>query len=346
MDAGVHTRSLSITKQTYSLAEELRYGKQVLITGAAGFIGSSLARELVHRGSEVIGLDNLSTGHIKNLNDVLHGMQFVEGDLRETGLVAELCRGVDVVFHQGALASVAKSVVDPLLSHQSNVEGTLSLLLAARQEEVPRVVYAASSSAYGDSEILPKHETMPTAPISPYAVQKLAGEHYMQSFASVYGMETVCLRYFNVFGPFQSADSPYSGVLARFITDMLAGQPVTIYGDGKQSRDFTYIENIVQANLLAAIVPASVVGGRVYNVAGGHGHSLLETHQSLCALMGRSDAIVYRPERRGDIRHSVADIRRAQEDLGYHLSVDFLDGLRRTVAWHESHSKSEPKRLV
>ena len=321
------------------------YGKKVLITGAAGFIGSSLARELVHRGSQVIGLDNLSTGHIKNLDDVLHAMQFVEGDLREARLVAELCRGVDVVFHQGALASVAKSVVDPLLSHQSNVEGTLSLLLGARQEEVRRVVYAASSSAYGDSEVLPKHEGMPTAPISPYAVQKLAGEHYMQSFASVYGMETVCLRYFNVFGPFQSADSPYSGVLARFITDMLAGQPVTIYGDGKQSRDFTYIENIVQANLLAATAPANVVGGE--SKRGRRTRALLDrnTPKSL-ALMGRSGAIVYRPERRGDIRHSVADIRRAQEDLGYHPSVDFLDGLRRTVAWHVSHGKNQHKCLA
>ena len=200
------------------------YGKKVLITGAAGFIGSWLARELVHRGSVVIGLDNLSAGKITNLNDVLHAMQFVQGDLRETRLVAELCRGVDVVFHQGAVASVANSVMDPLLSHQSNVEGTLSLLLAARQEGVRRVVYAASSSAYGDSTILPKHEAMPTSPISPYAVQKLAGEHYMQCFASVYGMETVCLRYFNVFGPFQSAESQYSGVLAQFISAMLAGK--------------------------------------------------------------------------------------------------------------------------
>ena len=322
------------------------HGKKVLITGAAGFIGSWLARELVHRGSEVIGLDNLSTGQINNLNDVLHAMQFVQGDLRETRLVAELCRGVDVVFHQGALASVTNSVVDPLLSHQSNVEGTLSLLLAAREEGVRRVVYAASSSAYGDSEILPKHEAMPTAPISPYAVQKLAGEHYMQCFASVYGMETVCLRYFNVFGPFQSADSPYSGVLARFITAMLAGQAVTIYGDGKQSRDFTYIENIVQANLLASSAPANVVSGRVYNVACGHGYSVLETHQRLCALMGRSNAVVYRPERRGDIRHSVANIHRAQEDLGYHISVNFIEGLRRTVAWHESRNKNSPQCLV
>ena len=317
------------------------YGNKVLITGAAGFIGSSLARELVHRGSVVIGLDNLSTGRMDNLDDVLHAMQFVEGDLRDTRLVAELCRDVDVVFHQGALASVTMSVTDPLLSHQSNVEGTLSLLLAARQERVRRVVYAASSSAYGNSQLLPKHEAMPTAPISPYAVQKLAGEHYMQSFASVYGMETVCLRYFNVFGPCQSADSPYSGVLAQFIAAILAGDPVTIYGDGRQSRDFTYIENVVQANLLAAIAPADVVSGKVYNVACGQRHSLLDTHQSLCTLMGRSGRIVYCPERRGDIRHSVADISRAHKDLGYCLSVNFIEGLRRTVAWHQNPHRKE-----
>jgi nucleoside-diphosphate-sugar epimerase len=321
------------------------YGK-VLITGAAGFIGSSLTRELVYRGSDVIGLDNLSTGRIDNLDDVLHAMQFVEGDLRDTALVAELCRGVDVVFHQGALASVALSVTDPLLSHQSNVEGTLSLLLAARQQRVRRVVYAASSSAYGDSRMLPKHETMSPAPISPYAVQKLAGEYYMQSFASVYGMETVCLRYFNVFGPCQSADSPYSGVLAQFIAAILAGEPVTIYGDGKQSRDFTYIENVVQANLLAATALAGVVSGKVYNVACGQGHSLLDTHQSLCTLMNRSGRIVYCPERRGDIRHSVADIGRAQQDLGYCLSVNFMEGLRRTVAWHQSQHRKTQKCLA
>lgn len=310
--------------------------KSILITGAAGFIGASLTRVLVARGLRVCGLDNLSTGKTSNLTGLLNSMDFIEGDLCDTALVAKLCRGVDTVFHQGALASVHKSVLDPLLTHQSNVDGTLSLLLAARQAGVRRVIYASSSSAYGDSEELPKHERMPTAPISPYAVQKLAGEHYMDSFARVYGMETVSLRYFNVFGPLQAADSPYSGVLAKFITNMLAGQRVTIYGDGSQTRDFTHIEDVVQANLLAASAPASTVSGRVYNVACGKSWSLLESHEILCRLLGRSDAPVFLPARPGDIHHSRADIRRAQVELGYHPRVDFADGMRLTVDWYES----------
>jgi nucleoside-diphosphate-sugar epimerase len=308
--------------------------KKILITGAAGFIGSSLVRALVPKGYEVVGLDNLSTGRMSNLAEMLPAMQFVEGDLRDTDLLVELCNGVDVIFHEGALPSVPKSVLDPLKSHQSNVEGTLSLLLAAKQQRVRRVVYAASSSAYGESETLPKHEAMPTAPISPYAVQKLTGEHYMQSFARVYGMETVCLRYFNVFGPFQAADSPYSGVLAKFITNMLVGEPVTIFGDGSQSRDFTYIDNVVAANLLAAFTPAATVSGKVYNVACGRRHSLLETHRILCQLLDVTATPLLGPSRQGDIQHSLADISRAQADLGYEPTVDFIEGLRRTVDWY------------
>jgi nucleoside-diphosphate-sugar epimerase len=310
---------------------------RILITGAAGFIGSSLTRELVHRGYDVRGVDNLSTGRIENLAEVLPSMQFVEGDLLDTSLIGDLCGGVDVIFHEAALPSVFDSVVDPLRSHQSNVEGTLRLLIAAKRQRVRRVVYAASAAAYGESETGPKHEAMAPAPISPYAVQKLAGEHYMQSFARVYGMETVCLRYFNVYGPFQSANSPYSGVLARFISEMLAGNPVTIFGDGNQSRDFTYIEDVIQANLLAAAAPADIASGRVYNAAYGKSHTLMETHRALCDLLGRRGCVVFMPPRQGDILHSRADIQRAQDDLGYHPRVDFVEGLRRTVNWYASH---------
>lgn len=312
--------------------------KKILITGAAGFVGSALARTLVPRGHEVCGLDNLSSGNTGNLAGVLRSMRFVRGDLRDTALLAELCHGVDVIFHQGAVVSVLQSVLDPLRSHQTNVDGTLSLLLAARAEGVGRVVYASSSSAYGDSETLPKHEGMLTAPMSPYAAQKLAGEHYMESFARVYGMETVSLRYFNIFGPHQNADSPYSGVLARFITEMLAGRPVTIYGDGSQTRDFTYIEDIVQANLLAAFAPIATIPGRVYNVACGERRSLLDSYRVLSELLGQREAPFFAPRRAGDIQHSLADISRAQRELGYQPKVDFGEGLRRTVDWYAQRS--------
>jgi len=308
--------------------------KKILVTGAAGFIGSSLTRSLLRLGHEVRGVDNLSTGRMSNLADVLPELQFVEGDLQDAPLMQDLCSGVDLIFHEGALPSVPKSIADPRASHLSNVEGTLSLLLAAREQGVQRVVYAASSSAYGESDTLPKHEAMPTAPISPYAVQKLSGELYMQSFAQVYGMETVCLRYFNVFGPFQAADSPYSGVLAKFITNMLTGRPVTIFGDGSQSRDFTYIDNVVQANLLAGSATARKVSGKVYNVACGKRYSLLETHRILRELLNCKEAPLFGPTRPGDILHSLADIRKAKQDLGYEPTVDFTEGLRRTVDWY------------
>ncbi len=314
--------------------------KKILITGAAGFIGSALARALVAQGHEVRGVDNLSAGRTENLRGVLRSMRFVDGDLRDAELLAELCRGVDVIFHQAAVASVPKSVLDPLGSHQSNLEATLSVLMAARREGVARVVYASSSSAYGESPVLPKHESMLPAPISPYAAQKLAGEHYMDSFARVYGMETVSLRYFNVFGPFQSADSPYSGVLARFITDMLAGKRVTIHGDGHQSRDFTYVDNVVHANLLAAAAPAATVSGRVYNVACGERQSLLEVHAMLNRLLDRRAAPIFGPAREGDIQHSLADIGRARQDLGYRPKVDFAEGMRRTVEWYAGRTSA------
>lgn len=305
-----------------------------LVTGAAGFIGSAISRRLIAEGHTVVGVDNLSTGNLENLASVRGKVQFHEADIRDSAAMERLCEGVEVIFHEAALPSVPKSVLDPLTSHQNNVEGTLSVLLAARAQGVRRVVYAASSSAYGESPTLPKHEEMTLAPISPYAVQKLTGELYMQSFTRVYGLETVCLRYFNVFGPFQAADSPYSGVLAKFITEMLSNHAPTAYGDGQQSRDFTYIDNVVDANLNAAFAPAGKVSGNVYNVACGERYSLLDTFRVLKDITGFKGDLQFGPPRAGDILHSLADIRRAQEDLAYAPAVDFVEGLRHTVAWY------------
>lgn len=307
---------------------------KVLVTGAAGFIGSSLVRELCKQGHKVSGIDNLVTGNMDNLAGTLGDIEFREGDIRDRRLIHDMCRNVEVIFHEAALPSVPKSVLDPVSSHQANIEGTFSLLLAARENGVRRTVYAASSSAYGESPTLPKHEAMSPAPISPYAVQKLTGELYMQSFARVYQMEAVCLRYFNVFGPYQAADSPYSGVLAKFITSMLAGNSPTIYGDGSQSRDFTFIDNVVQANLAAAFAPARDVNGKVYNIACGESHSLLETYYTLARLIGFERDPLFAPIRVGDIQHSLASIEKANREFGYVPSIGFVEGLSRTVDWY------------
>src|SRR5712664_1680721 len=255
-----------------------------LVTGAAGFIGSSLVRALLDRGDEVRGIDNLSTGKRENLSDVVKHMDFRQADILDLEATREACDGVDYVFHEAAIPSVPKSVLDPLGSNRANVDGTVNLLVAARDAKVKRVVYAASSSAYGDTPTLPKHEGMNPNPISPYAVAKLASEYYMTSFYRCYGLETVCLRYFNVFGPRQDPTSPYSGVLAKFITQMLKGEQPTILGDGKQSRDFTYVDNAVEANLLACKAAANEVAGRVFNVATGRRVDLNETFQILKKL--------------------------------------------------------------
>jgi UDP-glucose 4-epimerase len=307
---------------------------KILITGAAGFVGSAIARRLIEDGHAVVGVDNLITGNLENLASVRGRVEFHETDIRNRAVMERLCEGVEVIFHEAALPSVPKSVMDPLTSHENNIEGTLMVLLAARAKGVRRVVYAASSSAYGESLTLPKHEGMVPAPISPYAVQKLTGELYMQSFARVYGLETVCLRYFNVFGPFQAADSPYSGVLAKFITSMLMNESPTAYGDGEQSRDFTYIDNVVEANLLAAVAPAERVSAKVFNVACGERYSLLDTFRILREITGFAGELKFGPSRAGDILHSQAAIERAREDLGYVPKVDFVEGLRRTVTWY------------
>ena len=306
-----------------------------LVTGAAGFIGRSIAAALLARGETVRGIDNFSTGRRSNLVG-LESMEFIEGDLAEPAACARACAGVEFVFHEAALASVPRSVADPVATNVACVDATLNLLVAARAAGVRRVVYAGSSSAYGDTPTLPKHEGMLPGPISPYAVAKLAGEHYMGAFSRVYGLETVVLRYFNVFGPYQDPTSHYSGVLAIFCRRMLAGEQPTIYGDGEQSRDFTYIDNVVRGNLLAAAARAEKVSGRMMNLATGNRITLNQTFEILSGLTGYSGKPAYEPPRSGDIRDSLADISLARELLGYTPQVDFREGLRRTVEWYRS----------
>jgi UDP-N-acetylglucosamine/UDP-N-acetyl-alpha-D-glucosaminouronate 4-epimerase len=304
------------------------------ITGIAGFIGSSLARELLSRGEKVRGVDNFSTGNRDNLADIRNHIDFREADILDLDAMHHACAGVDFILHQAALPSVPKSVLDPLASNRANIDGTVNVLVAARDAKVKRVVYAASSSAYGDTPTLPKHEGMTPDPISPYAVAKLASEHYMISFYRCYGLETVCLRYFNIFGPRQDPSSPYSGVLAKFITQMLRGEQPTMHGNGEQSRDFTYIDNAVEANLLACQAPAEKAAGQVFNVATARRVTLNETFHALKKLTAFTGQANYGPERGGDIKHSLADISKAEAGLGYKPKVDFEEGLRRTVDWY------------
>jgi len=305
-----------------------------LVTGIAGFIGSSIARDLLRRGEAVRGLDNFSTGKPENLADLRADIDFRELDLLDLSGVAAACRGVDYVLHQAAIPSVPRSVANPIESNRANVDGTLNLLVAARDAKVKRVVYASSSSLYGDTPTLPKREDMIPNPISPYAVSKLTGEYYMTSFWRVYGLETVSLRYFNVFGPYQDPTSMYSGVLAIFITKMLAGEQPMIHGDGEQSRDFTFIENVVNGNLLACHAPREAAAGKAFNVACNRRVTLNETYAILQPLTGCAGAAKHGPERAGDIKHSLADIALAEKFLGYRPTMGFEAGLKRTVAWY------------
>jgi nucleoside-diphosphate-sugar epimerase len=310
-----------------------------LITGIGGFIGSSLARALLAKNEQVRGVDNFATGKRENLQEILSRIDFREADILDLDAMHNASAGVDFVLHQAAIPSVPKSVLDPVGSNQANVDGTVNVLVAARDAKVKRVVYAASSSAYGDTPTLPKHEAMTPDPISPYAVAKLASERYMISFFRCYCLETVSLRYFNIFGPHQDPSSQYSGVLAKFITQMLRGEQPSIYGDGEQSRDFTYIDNAVEANLLACHAPPSQAAGKVFNVATGRRVTLNETFQLLRGMTAYKGQPNYGPERGGDIKHSLADISQAEKCLGYKPKVDFEEGLRRTVEWYR---KSEP----
>ncbi|MGB8785538.1 MAG: SDR family oxidoreductase [Terriglobales bacterium] len=310
-----------------------------LVTGAAGFIGSSLVRALLDKGAEVRGIDNFATGRWENLTEVLSRIDFREADILDLTAMQDACQGVDYVLHQAAIPSVPKSVLDPIGSNRANIDGTVNVLVAARDAKVKRVVYAASSSAYGDTPTLPKYEAMAPNPISPYAVAKLASELYMISFFRCYGLETVCLRYFNIFGPRQDPSSPYSGVLAKFSMQMLRGEQPTIFGDGETSRDFTYIDNAVSANLLACSTAAAECAGRVFNCATGRRITLNETFRALQPLTGYKGAVKYAPERGGDIKHSLADISQAQKHLGYKVLVNFEDGLRQTVEWYKRQSQ-------
>ncbi len=302
-----------------------------LVTGGAGFIGSHLVEALLERGHTVRVLDNFSTGDPANLVGVRERVRILDGDITDLTTVQAAVQGVEVVFHQAALASVPRSVADPMATHQACVNGTLHVLLAVREAGVRRVVYAASSSAYGNSVRLPKCETDPTLPLSPYAVAKLAGEQYCAAFSEVYGLETVRLRYFNVFGPRQSPDSAYAAVIPKFIEAMTSGRGPVLHGDGEQSRDFTFVADVVQANLLAAEAPG--VSGKVYNIACGRRTSLLELVGYLNTLLGSDIEPTHTEARPGDVRHSQASISRACEELGYQPATDIETGLRRCLQW-------------
>jgi UDP-glucose 4-epimerase len=293
---------------------------------------------LLKRGDAVRGVDSFITGKRANLVG-LEAMDFIAGDLSDPAVCERVCAGVEIIFHEAALASVPRSVADPVGTNRNCVDATLNLLVAVRAAGVRRVLYAGSSSVYGDAPTLPKQEEMLPRPISPYAVAKLAGEHYLGSFTRVYGLETVTLRYFNVFGPYQDPTSQYSGVLAIFCRKMLAGEQPAIHGDGEQSRDFTYIDNVVHANLLAAAAPAEKVSGRMMNAATGTAVTLNQTFEILCELTGYRGKAEYGETRAGDVRHSLADIRLAGELLGYKPQVDFREGLRRTVDWYRKSER-------
>jgi len=306
-----------------------------LVTGGAGFIGSHIAAALMASGARVRVLDDLSTGHRENLEEIGGDLDFIQGSVADEALLHKVLDGVEVVFHEAAIPSVPRSVEAPKQTHVASVDGTFSLLLAARDQHVKRVVYAASSSAYGDQPTLPKSEQMLPDPLSPYAVAKLVGEYYCQVFTRVYGLETVSLRYFNVFGPRQDPGSQYSGVVSRFISSLLSGERPVIYGDGEQSRDFTYIDNVVTANLSAATSEGA--SGRVINVANGQRITLNELLAELKDLTGKQDVTAeYLEPRVGDVKHSLADITLARQFLGYESKVGLREGLQRTIDWWKS----------
>jgi nucleoside-diphosphate-sugar epimerase len=307
-----------------------------LVTGGAGFIGSNTVEELVRRGHGVVVLDDLSSGKEENLADVRTKITFMKGSITDLETVQKAMHQAEVVIHLAARTSVPRSVKDPIDTNRINVEGTLNVLVAARDNRVKRIVFAASSSAYGETPTLPKKESMQPSPISPYGVSKYVGELYAQAFGRCYGLESVCLRYFNIFGPRQDPDSPYSGVLSRFTTAFLQDEPPIVFGDGEQTRDFTYVDNAVEANLLASEAPNA--SGYVFNIGTGERYSLNQTLEILRGLSGKKLAAKYEPAREGDIRDSQADITAARELLGYAPTVRFAEGLERTYEWYRNAS--------
>lgn len=315
---------------------------KALVTGGAGFIGSHITEELCRRGAEVIVLDNLSLGNPKNLDWKKPGdkVDLVEGDIRDRDLLAELMPGVEWVFHQGALPSVPRSVAEPLESNAQNLDGTLNVLLAARDAGVKRLMFASSSSIYGNADAPSKHESLPVQPLSPYALQKYGGERYCQLFHQLYGFEAIALRYFNIFGPRQAFDSPYSGVIAKFCTLMLEGKAPVIFGDGSQARDFTFVDNAVSANLLAAEAPAEKAAGKVFNVAAGHSIDLIRLVKDINQLTGQQLQPRFEPARAGDVLHSLADISAARAGLGYEVKVAWEEGLRQTLEFYKQVGKA------
>jgi nucleoside-diphosphate-sugar epimerase len=307
-----------------------------LVTGGAGFIGSNIVEHLVHHGEYVRVLDNFATGKPENLVGLDGRIEFIKGDIRDLERVREAVKGMDYVLHQAALPSVTRSIEDPITTNDVNITGTLNVLVAARDAQVKRVIYAASSSVYGDTPTLPKREDMPARPISPYGISKYVGEQYCQLFTELYGLETVCLRYFNIFGPKQDPHSPYSGVISIFIKAFLNGVPPKIYGDGEQSRDFTFVANAIRANLLAC--DAEGAAGQVFNIACGQRTTINELANRLRELLDSDLEPVYVAERPGDILHSLADISKAQTILGYEPKVDLTAGLLKTIDWFQSSS--------
>ncbi|MCX8108663.1 MAG: SDR family oxidoreductase [Verrucomicrobiae bacterium] len=309
---------------------------KALVTGGAGFIGSHLAEALWKKGYRVVVLDNLSTGKPSNLDWSVGKIEFVRGDVRDLGLVARLVEGCDVVFHEAAVASVPRSVDDPLNTNDHNLNGTLTILEAARSARVRRVVFASSSAVYGHGIPPSQREEHPLDPLSPYALQKATGEQYCRMFWRLYGLETVALRYFNIFGPRQSFDSPYAGVIAKFCVAFLEGKQPTIFGDGHQTRDFTYVSNAVHANLLAAEAPAERVAGRVFNIGSARATSILDLWQALSELTGFHPEPKFGPERQGEVRNSVANLETAECLLGYKVQVGLEEGLRRTLEFYKT----------